>query len=232
VVNLSPIIYDGAHVSLEGSEDTTNRFEVKLDWLVVLVAVGFLNEHWNEEGVKAAFCKVGTVVEINPTCLDSNSRLFPVDLSSVRVVVERMRPSGMPKDIVVGNVGVRGRASCFVFTVTVLREDAPLWHAEGHRCRQCRASCFVFTVTVLRAWPRVSQLDTLSNLRPFFPCPPSLGNGNGGPHGPPACRGPLPTFGSVLPGAAAGLGPWANGGSGFVILGFDTRLHHPFRLCP
>jgi hypothetical protein len=31
VVNLSPIIYDGAHVSLERSEDTTSRFEVKLD---------------------------------------------------------------------------------------------------------------------------------------------------------------------------------------------------------
>jgi hypothetical protein len=40
VANLSPVIYDGAHVSLERSEETTNRFEVKLDWLVALAVVG------------------------------------------------------------------------------------------------------------------------------------------------------------------------------------------------
>jgi hypothetical protein len=135
-------------------------------------------------------------VEIDLTYLDSNNRLFPINLSSMRVVVERARPSGVPEDIVISNVGVRGRVLCSAFTIMVLR-----------------------------AWPRVSQLDALGNLRPFFPRPPGPGNGNGGPHGPPSCHGRLPTFGPVLPGTATGLGPWANGGPGFVIPGFDTRLH-------
>jgi hypothetical protein len=136
------------------------------------------------------------VVEIDLTCLDSNSRLFSIDLSSMCVVVEKARPSGVPEDIVVSNVKVHGRVLCSAFMIMVL------W-----------------------AWPRVSQLDALGNLRPFFPHPPGPGNGNGGPHGPPSCRGRLPTFGPVLPSTATGLSPWANGGPGFIIPGFDTRLH-------
>lgn len=123
VASLSPIIYDGAHVSLEHSEETSNWFEVNQSWLVALSAVGFPDEHWNEEGIKAAFWKIGTVVEIDPSCLDVNNKLFPIDLSSVWVVVARSHPTGVPEDLIVGNprVGARGRALCSAFTVTVLR---------------------------------------------------------------------------------------------------------------
>lgn len=90
--------------------------------MAALAAVGFPDEHWTEEGIKAAFQKNSTVVEIDPTCLDTNNRLFPVDLSSVRVVVATVRPTGVPEDLVIGTpgVGACGHALCAAFTIMVL----------------------------------------------------------------------------------------------------------------
>lgn len=51
IMDISPIIHDGAHVSLEWSEESPNPFIIDLSWLVALSATNFLEEQWMESGI-------------------------------------------------------------------------------------------------------------------------------------------------------------------------------------
>lgn len=96
VVDMAPFVHDGGRVSLERSEETSNRFVARQDWLVAVTARSFPDEYWTPTGIPAAFRKLGTVVEIDQDCLED-------DYSSLRVVVARTRPDRIPDVLHVGN---------------------------------------------------------------------------------------------------------------------------------
>ncbi|CAN6270193.1 unnamed protein product [Urochloa humidicola] len=101
VVNDQPIIHDGGRLTFERSEETSNRFVAIPEWLVAVSSLDFPPEHWNRANVPAAFRKLGTVVEIDPACLDG-------DYSSMRVIIERLRPTRIPDDLWISNPGGLG----------------------------------------------------------------------------------------------------------------------------
>ncbi|KAJ1272950.1 hypothetical protein BS78_06G242300 [Paspalum vaginatum] len=120
VVDMQPIIHDGGRLSLERSEETSNRFLAIPEWLVALEATDFPAEHWNPVGIPAGFRKLGTVVEIDPENIHPNPRHS--DYTSLRVVIERVRPTGIPEDHWIANH--RGLGT--TFGVRVLR----VWRRE------------------------------------------------------------------------------------------------------
>jgi hypothetical protein len=101
VADSCPILHDGGQLTLVRSEETYNRFMATPRWLVAISAIGFPAEHWNPVGIAAGFRKIGTVVEIDRDCLLG-------DHSSLRVVVERVRTTGVPDDLLIGNRGGLG----------------------------------------------------------------------------------------------------------------------------
>ncbi|CAL4982690.1 unnamed protein product [Urochloa decumbens] len=103
VVDQSPLLHDEGRIDLERSEEGDNRFQFQPEWLALAAATGFPDEHWDEAGIRAAFRKVSNVVEIDPDCLPVEPDGEPLDCSSIRVLVERFRPSDLPDDIYVGN---------------------------------------------------------------------------------------------------------------------------------
>ncbi|CAN6165254.1 unnamed protein product [Urochloa humidicola] len=126
VVDQSPLFHDGGTIDLERSEDGDNRFQFQPEWLALAVATSFPDEHWHEEGIIAAFRKVGNVVEIDPDCLPAEPGDEPVDCSSVRVIVERFRACELPEDVYIGNP-FGGLGSVFnVQTLRVWRREAQL----------------------------------------------------------------------------------------------------------
>lgn len=121
VVGLSPIIHDGARLTLEWAEETSNRFVIQQRWLVAVSAVDFPEEHWDPARIVAGFRKLGTVVEIDPACLGN-------DHSVLRVVVARGTAMGIDHDQNLGNPsqGSRGESLGTAFTIEVLR----IWRRE------------------------------------------------------------------------------------------------------
>jgi len=72
----------------------------------VVAATEFPNEHWTPLGIRAAFHKLGNIIEIDPDCLANDPNdpdCEPADCSSVRVILERHRPGNLPDDIFIGN---------------------------------------------------------------------------------------------------------------------------------
>ncbi|CAO2041471.1 unnamed protein product [Urochloa humidicola] len=110
VVNDQPIVHDGGRLTFERSEETSNRFVAIPEWLVAVSSLDFPPEHWNRANVPAVFRKLGTVVEIDPACLDG-------DYSSMRVAIERLRPTRIPDDLWISNPGGLGTT----FRVSELR---------------------------------------------------------------------------------------------------------------
>lgn len=81
-MQMSPFLFQGHRVELERSEETSNRFHCAPRWLGYLSVRDFPIEHWFAEHIEASLRCIGTVVEIDPTCLNG------FDFSSVRIVVE------------------------------------------------------------------------------------------------------------------------------------------------
>ncbi|CAN6363512.1 unnamed protein product [Urochloa humidicola] len=106
VVNEHPIFHEGGRLTFERSEETSNHFGAIPEWLVAVSALDF----------PVAFRKLGTVVEVDPVCLNG-------DYSSMRVLVERLRPNPIPDDLWVGNP--RGLGT--TFRVSMLRDP---WRRE------------------------------------------------------------------------------------------------------
>jgi hypothetical protein len=116
MVHLGPITHDGSHVSLVRSEEGPNRFITYQPWLAALSATNFPDEHCTESGIPDAFRKLGTVVEIDSSCLEGDS-------STVRVVVARSSASGIPEREFLGKPGkgANGRVLSSTFDIEVLR---------------------------------------------------------------------------------------------------------------
>lgn len=96
IVDMSPIAHGGAQLSLERSEESPYRSVLHQPWLAAISATNFQDEHWTLTGIPTAFRRIGTVVEIDPACLEG-------DYSSLRVVVARKTASGIPDEEFVGN---------------------------------------------------------------------------------------------------------------------------------
>ncbi|CAL5085115.1 unnamed protein product [Urochloa decumbens] len=169
VVDRSPIVHEGGHIDIVRSEDDDHRFEIVPLWLAFVSATGFPDEHWSPAGIRAAFAKLGNVVEIDPDCIADPSEpdVEPADCSSVRVIIERHQHDPLPGDIYIGTPGTWPRLGTVFYT-------------ETHR-----------------VWPRADQVDAHGRLRPFFrQAPPPGGHGLHGPaplFAPPAG----PAFGSL-----------------------------------
>lgn len=115
MVDLCPIIYDGACLSLERSEETLNRFDIEQKWLVAVSAIDFPEEHWDLEGIPPTFHKLGTVIDIDSAYLGDNH-------SVLRVVTARRTTTGIHNDIYLGNPshGACGKSLGSAFTIEVL----------------------------------------------------------------------------------------------------------------
>nr|XP_034585280.1 basic proline-rich protein-like [Setaria viridis] len=122
VVEESPMIHDGGRVTLEKSEEASNRFLTIPQWLVAVSVTGFPPEQWKERNIPVAFRKLGTVVEIDQECLNG-------DYSSMRVVVERLQVQHLPDDLWVANPGGLG-TTIRIEVLRVWRRDEQL-NAQG-----------------------------------------------------------------------------------------------------
>lgn len=125
VVDSCPILHDGGQLTLERSEEMQNRFMATPRWLVAITAIGFPAEHWNLVGIPAGFRKLGTVVEIDRDCLMG-------DHSSLCVVIERVRATGVPDDLLIGNRG--GLSTRFSIEVLRTWPKAEQLDALGRLC--------------------------------------------------------------------------------------------------
>jgi hypothetical protein len=116
MVHLSPITHDGSHVLLVHSEEGPNHFITYQPWLAALSVTNFPDEHCTESGIPDAFCKLGTVVEIDLACLEGDS-------STICVVVARSSTSRIPKRKFLGKPGkgTNGRVLGSTFDIEVLR---------------------------------------------------------------------------------------------------------------
>lgn len=72
IVDMSPIAHGGAQLSLERSEESPYRSVLHQPWLAAISATNFQDEHWTLTGIPTAFRRIGTVVEIDPACLEGD----------------------------------------------------------------------------------------------------------------------------------------------------------------
>ncbi|KAL5647400.1 hypothetical protein ACJX0J_041755, partial [Zea mays] len=70
---LSPISFEGASLSLERPEETSNRFIRSPEWLALVALTDFPPEQWSEASIRRCFTAGAEVLEINPDCLDGHN---------------------------------------------------------------------------------------------------------------------------------------------------------------
>jgi hypothetical protein len=70
---LSPISFEGASLSLERPEETSNRFIRSPEWLALVALTDFPPEQWSEASIRRCFTAGAKVLEINPDCLDGHN---------------------------------------------------------------------------------------------------------------------------------------------------------------
>lgn len=97
-------LHEGYHLELERSELTSNRFTRVPLFLGYLSMQDFPIEHWFKENIKASLACIGTVLEVDSTCLT----VF--DFSSLHVVVELEddNEEDMPRNVWIRTPGGSG----------------------------------------------------------------------------------------------------------------------------
>lgn len=117
LARLSPIIHNGASLTVEKAEEADSWFVLEQPWLVALSSKDYPGEHWNPEGIRIGFRKIGTIIEIDPECHHDDN------YSALRVVVTRVKPDRFKLDHWIGNPskGPRGRVLGSTFTISVIR---------------------------------------------------------------------------------------------------------------
>ena len=94
----------------------SNRFSIEQKFLVALSVVNFPEEHWDPDQIQARFCKLVTLVDIDPAYLGDNN-------SVLQVVLARRIATVISNDQYLGNPsrGARGSSLGTAFTVEMLR---------------------------------------------------------------------------------------------------------------
>lgn len=69
----NPISHEGAQLSLQCSDECSNRFYRIPPWLGYVHVLDFPNEHWFEDKIKKAFAGFCDVAEIDPDCLTGDN---------------------------------------------------------------------------------------------------------------------------------------------------------------
>jgi hypothetical protein len=91
--NLSPINFQGAHLTLERPEETPNRFFRKPQWLARVAVVGYPPKHWHEELILRSFTVLCDIIEIDPSCHTT------FDNSSPRLVLAVHHRLEIPREL-------------------------------------------------------------------------------------------------------------------------------------
>jgi hypothetical protein len=71
VRDASPINFQGARLSLERPQETSNCFFRSPSWLAQVAVTDYPPEHWNTEHIHRSFSGFCNIVEIDPACLTS-----------------------------------------------------------------------------------------------------------------------------------------------------------------
>jgi hypothetical protein len=90
-----PLEFAGHLIRLERPEDGANRASWGSPRFAKLTATGFPHEHWDADGIRAAFAPLGSVCCIDPACLQDQ------DFSAVRVVVKMAGDHTFPSTLIV-----------------------------------------------------------------------------------------------------------------------------------
>jgi hypothetical protein len=99
-IKYGDIFLDDVRISL-AREETAARVPARaLPWCALIWASPFPVEHANPIGIRAAFAKVGELLEIDPLCLLGS------DLTAVRAVVALRDPSAVPRELWPGRDGI------------------------------------------------------------------------------------------------------------------------------
>jgi hypothetical protein len=90
-----PLEFAGHLIRLERPEDGANRASWGSPRFAKLTATGFPHEHWDADGIRAAFAPLGSVCCIDPACLQEQ------DFSAVRVVIKMASDCTFPTTLIV-----------------------------------------------------------------------------------------------------------------------------------
>jgi hypothetical protein len=92
-IEYGDIFMDDVRISL-GREETAARAPARVHpWCALIWASPFPAEHVNPIGIRAAFTKVGELLEVDPLCLMGS------DLSAVRAILSLIDPAAVPRDL-------------------------------------------------------------------------------------------------------------------------------------